>query len=289
MFYDNRQETTLKYPLDDFFRHHVSVTFTLLREETRDDGSVATTTRGTRACSLYLPKSGFQVTDSASYSGGGVGAIGKFIIDSDANAAEQAAGIFQDFSESITDAVLFANGTTQVNETNTAVIAKLLQRTRLQDSQVGRAVRTKFGVTANPHLRSVFDQVNLRNFGFEFDLIPNNPQEAQAIKNVIRFFRENLYPETIGVEDAPDIAYRFPTKFDIAYHFQGKRIAHRIKPCYLTQVKTAFNNQGQGLHYDGEFLSSRIELAFQEETTLSKKDVSAQSIDGFLEDEEIGY
>lgn len=286
---DSTQLTTLKYPVDDFFRHHVSVTFTLLREETKDDGTVATTTRGTRACSLYLPKGGFQVTDSASYSGGGVGAIGKFIIDSGDSAGDQAAGIFNEFTESITDAVLFASGATQVNDTNTAVIAKLLQRTRLQDSQVGRSVRTKFGVTANPHLRSVFDQVNLRNFGFEFDLVPNNPQEAQMIKRIIRFFRENLYPETIGVEDAPDIAYRFPTKFEIAYHFQGKRIAHKIKPCYLTQVKTSFNNQGQGLYHDGEFISSRIELAFQEETTLSKKDVAGESVDGFFRDEEIGY
>jgi len=267
----------------------VLVTFTLIREETQADGTVATTTRGTRACSLYLPKAGFQVNDEASYSGTGVGAIGKFIIDSDASAAEQAASIGRDFTESITDAVLFASGTTQRNEANTAVIAKLLQRARLQDTNIGRAVRTKFGVTANPHLRSVFDQVNLRNFGFEFDLIPNNPQEADTIKQIVRFFRENLYPETIGVQEAPDIAYRFPTKFNISYTFQGKRIAHKIKPCFLKQVKTNFNNQGQGLYYDGEFLSTRIELAFQEETTLSKKDVQGVDSSGALFSDGIGY
>lgn len=286
---NNTFQTPLRYPTSDFFKNNVSVVFTLLREETKEDGTVATTTRGTRAVNLYIPKAGFQVTDSAEYSGGGVGSIGKFIIDSNASAGEQAVSVFKDFSESISDAVLFATGTGNVTDANTAVVAKLLQRTRLQDSQVGRAVRSKFGVTANPHLRSVFEQVNLRSFGFDFELIPNSREEAQVIKKIVRFFRESLYPETIGVEDAPDIAYKFPTKFDIAYYFRGKRIAHRIKPCFLTQVKTNYNAQGQGMYYDGEFLSTKIELSFQEETTLSKKDVMLDVPEGIFAEQDVGF
>ena len=97
------------------------------------------------------------------------------------------------------------------------------------------------------------------------------------------------FPVTIGVEGAQDLAYKFPTKFEIAYTFKGKRIAHRIKPCFLTDVKTQFNNQGQGLYYDGEFLSNKLELSFQEETTLSKQDIQARDINGALFDDNIGY
>ena len=289
IFSNNSTLSTLRYPNDNRFRHHVLTTFTLLREETKGDGRTASTTRGTRSVSLYLPKAGFQVEDVASYSGGGIGEVGRFIVDADENAGETGGRILKDFAESVTDAVLFTSGKTAVNDANSAAIAKLLQRARLQDTKVGRAVRTKFGITANPHLRSVFDQVELRKFGFEYDLVPNNAQEAQTVKRIIRFFRENLYPETIGVQDAPDIAYRFPTKFEISYTFQGKRIAHRIKPCYLTRVKTQFNNQGQGLYHDGEFISTKLELGFQEETTLSKKDVQGVDADGALLEDGVGY
>ena len=43
------------------------------------------------------------------------------------------------------------------------------------------------------------------------------------------------------------------------------------------------------MYYDGEFLSTKIELSFQEETTLSKKDVMLDVPEGIFAEQDVGF
>ena len=63
------------------------------------------------------------------------------------------------------------------------------------------------GFTANPHKRSIFRDVGLRSFNFSFTMMPASQADAQSSEDIVKFFREHLYPERLG-----DLLYKFPDK-----------------------------------------------------------------------------
>ena len=80
------------------------------------------------------------------------------------------------------------------------------------------AVKQASGVTLNPNTRSLFKSVALREFAFQFKFIPLSKQEYDTVREIIKFFRHNLYPENIvikiGEQDA-SIGYKFPKRFHL--------------------------------------------------------------------------
>ncbi len=130
----------------------------------------------------------------------------------------------------------------------------------------GAAVAAGTGITANPHRRSIFKDVALRQFSFNFIMQPLSPEEASVSKEIVQFFRTNLYPEQI-VDDA----YKFPTKFRIRFTYDGKDVANKLLPCYLTSAQTQYNPRSGSFHKDGNFTEIGISLTFQEETTLTRQ------------------
>ena len=95
---------------------------------------------------------------------------------------------------------------------------------------------TAAGVTTNPNTRVLFKSVALREFAFAFKFIATSPAEAEEIKEIIKLFRTELYPENINLtvgNSEVSIGYKFPNKFQINVEYDGDEIATRIKPCYL--------------------------------------------------------
>ena len=124
--------------------------------------------------------------------------------------------------------------------------------------------------TTNPNIRTLFQNVNVRDFRFAFRLVAQSPDEAQEIKNIIKFFRGQLYPETIRLAGVP-FGYIFPNIFNIRLYYGVEEIATKILPSYLTSVQTTYNPSGAGMHADGNFVDVDIQLAFKECTTLDKE------------------
>jgi len=133
------------------------------------------------------------------------------------------------------------------------------------------AIKAGAGLTANPHTRSVFRDVALRQFSFAFAFLPASREEALEAEKIVKFFRTNLYPDEIP----GGATYKFPTKFNIGFKYKGDRIAHRLLPCYLTSVQTAYNSNLGTFHTDGKFSQTNISVTFQEEKTLTRKDIEA--------------
>ena len=80
------------------------------------------------------------------------------------------------------------------------------------------AVRQAGGVRLNPNTRSLFKSVALREFAFQFKFIAKSFREAEEVKEIIQFFREELYPEDIEIPIGDEgnmvsVGYRFPKKF----------------------------------------------------------------------------
>lgn len=139
---------------------------------------------------------------------------------------------------------------------------------------VGNLVRGASRVASNPNQRTLFEQVGMRDFSFTFKMIANNEKESQEIKNIVQFFREELYPEPITTSSGVQLAYEFPNMFDIEIkNFVGEAPAPKIQRCYLLGVQTNYNGTASTMHPDGNFVEVDITLNFKEITALNKKKV----------------
>ena len=139
------------------------------------------------------------------------------------------------------------------------------------DGAIGAGVAAGTAVTANPHKRSVFRDVAVRTFSFSFLMSPQSEQESQSIENIIDFFRENAYPETI----LEGYGYKFPSKFFITFFYGGRKMsqAPKLLPCYLTSVNTVLNPRSSSFFEDGKANEVQLTMSFQEERALNKDDI----------------
>ena len=143
-------------------------------------------------------------------------------------------------------------------------------------SGIAGAIETETGITLNPNRRSVFKGIGLRRFQFAFQLIPTSALEARRIKEVIGFFRHNMYPDMSGPIDAnrgTSAAFRFPSKFYVGMYYGSKKVGTGILPCFCEYVNVTYNPNYMAFHDDGEPQETVIELGLIEERALTKADI----------------
>lgn len=220
-------------------------------------GGVTTVTEPGDTVNLYLPQ-GISLSDQVGYENTDLGIIGS-AIRSGSNAVFQGAGARQIASDASSTIDRIRNSI--FGTEGKAYLASLAERFG------GAAVAAGTEITANPHRRSIFQDVALRQFSFEFVLQPMSREEADVSEEIVRFFRSNLYPEEV----AAGSAYKFPSKFKIRFTYDNQPVATKLLPCYLTSVQTTYNPNSSSFHEGGKFTSIGISLAFQEETALTKQ------------------
>ena len=227
-----------------------------------------TTTGG--SVNLYLPQ-GLNFQDGVQYENTDLGIIGSAI-------SGAAGAVYRDPSVKGIQAVTNAASSVADQVTsnlfgaqNREAAAGLAERFVPGGSN---AIAMGTGITANPHRRSIFRDVALRQFSFNFTMVPASPDESAASEEIVKFFRVNLYPDRAGPAGT---LYKFPTKFNIGLTYKGEEVATKILPCYLTSVQTQYNPRSGSFHTDSKFNEISIALSFQEETTLDKQMIE----DGF--------
>lgn len=140
---------------------------------------------------------------------------------------------------------------------------------------LGNTVKSATRVTMAPNKRTLFNDVDVRRFSFQFKMIAMNEKEAQTIKEIVKFFRYELYPETITAsEGGLPFGYKFPNVWQIdIYDKEDKNPAFDIQRCFLESVDTTFNQTATGM-FDGKyFVEVDVSLNFTEITALDKKKV----------------
>jgi hypothetical protein len=103
-------------------------------------------------------------------------------------------------------------------------------------------------------------------------MIARNKREATTIKNIVKFFRQEMYPEVIplGSSGVP-LAYKFPNVFEIDIrNANNENPGFKIQRCYLRDVQTSFNSTAAGMFEDGQFIEVDVTLSFVEITALDK-------------------
>ena len=156
-----------------------------------------------------------------------------------------------------------------------ALIAQRLIASRSTAAADGIANATR--VVANPNNRQLFKNVNLREFVFTFNMIPESPQEARMIQNIIYFFKENMMPEEIGVGQVA-YGYKFPKMFKMfATYGEGyQNIMTDFLPCYLQSCNVTYNSAGPSFHEGGYFHDVQMSLSLLEFRPRNKQDVKTE-------------
>ena len=180
-------------------------------------------------------------------------------------------GIAGDIASSSIDALTSAFTSPEARR---ALITRIAQRSTLEDVSALASLASQTAI--NPNKRVLFKSVNLRTFQFSFTLIPTSPAEAEAVKQIVKQFRTELYPEEINVTAGGTtipFGYKFPNRFKISFVHAGRPIATKLKPAYLDNITTTYNRGGAGFFPDGNFTETTISLSFKEYKTLSKRDI----------------
>lgn len=226
-----------------------------------------------RQVSLYLP-AGLQFRDNVAYDNmdlGGMGAAAESGLKSGSGAVN---ALLEQTGKTIGSAF---NGAANKDVAKLATV-KLMGKF---PDEIAGAFRSAGQVTTNPNTRVLFKSVALREFAFAFKFIATSQKESEEIKEIIKLFRTELYPENINIDVAGSqvsVGYKFPNKFQLSLEYKGEEIATRIKPCYLRDVSVTYNNTAMAMHSDGNFQEIEMSLSFQETRTLNRKDVEE---DGF--------
>ena len=226
-----------------------------------------------RKCVLYLPNT-IQFQDAVSYSNidlGLLGGVAEAALNSGATGRE-ALGALANAATSIFTADGLVEAFNSGLQSQGAQVAALRLARRL-NTEVAGAITTTTGIALNPNKRAALQGPNLRTFRFSFKMIPTTHEEAEEIKAIVQFFREEMHPENVR-ELGINSALRYPSKFFIKMTYNGKKVAHNILPSFLTDVTVVYNASGMSFHKDGNFQETDLSLAFTEERTLNKRDVA---------------
>lgn len=149
---------------------------------------------------------------------------------------------------------------------------------------ISNAVSSGLGVAVNPNTRALFKSVPLREFSFQFKLIPQSRVEAALIQAIIAWFRITLYPDTIrGEKSDLHYGYKFPDLVNIEMKYDNKNIPGvKIYDCFMRDFSASYNGTAQGMHDDGNWTEVEITMSFTETRALNKKDMLKEY--GFVEE-----
>jgi hypothetical protein len=221
------------------------------------------------SATLYLPQA-VQITDGAAYSNVDLGILG-----AGAQAAmQEGASLLPSIVTGIGDtaaSIIDAIGNRSSGSKDLARLAVNRAAKFIPSDTARGAVSSATRVAINPNTRALFKSVPLREFTFTFKLIPTSKDETQAIKDIIKFFRSNLYPEVIEMAGI-NAGYKFPNVFQIELKYDNKkeRLATRILPSYIRSFSATYNASGMGFLEGGDFTEVDITMSFIESGTLHK-------------------
>ena len=119
------------------------------------------------------------------------------------------------------------------------------------------------GQIVNQNVELLFNGVSIRPFGFNFDFVPRNEKESEAVLQIIKTFKKAAAPKK-GTQNAflqaPDV-FRLTYKKGIG----DQRFLNKFKICALTGVGVDYTGSGMHATYeDGTPVHYKLNLSFTE-------------------------
>jgi len=235
---------------------------------------------------MYFPPSQAFV-DGVQYGDANLGATGGAALgafEAGGDGVKAAVGQIIDVGETVLDTVLA--GRVKISAAAESEAARL-GASRLISAIPGMNLNQGLGAAAgianriivNPNVRKLFNGVTVREFTFQFKMIPTSPEEGEVIQKIIKIFRKEMYPRAfkvpIGGESNVSLGYNFPNAFKIKFNFKDSenRNIPKLLPCYLRNVSHTINPTGGGFKNDGKANEIDLTLAFVEHRAIEQQDI----------------
>lgn len=230
-----------------------------------------------RAC-LYMPMT-VQQMENVSVGPESLGVIGGSISSVIAGGNATLTGLANKaVSAGLGGAIDFVSGNAGA-ELGSLMANKIASRL---NTQAGLGVQNATRIQISPNTRSIFKQVNIREWNFSFQLIPTSEKESVEIENIIDFFRMEQLPEELGANGI-SMAYRFPNLMKIRAYYNkidedGRfedivPLVTRFLPAYLQSVDVTYNTSGMSYYDNGKFHDATLNIKFIEYRPLNKNDI----------------
>jgi len=120
------------------------------------------------------------------------------------------------------------------------------------------------GMVLNPNLELLFNGPNLRTFQYTYNFTPREPAEAANIKNIIRFFKQNMAPK----RSDNGTFLESPNIFQLKYLSGGEEhpFLNNIKLTALTGFNVNYTPSNQYMTYaeNKSMTSYQVQMTFNE-------------------------
>lgn len=133
------------------------------------------------------------------------------------------------------------------------------------------------GAVLNPNMELLFQGPQLRPFTFTFRLSPRSSTEATQVKNIIRFFKQNMSIKN----SESNLFLKAPNVFQIRYIVNGENKDHpslnRIKICALQSCSVDYTPDGSYMTFNDDtktMTSYGLTLQFMELEPITERDYS---------------
>lgn len=225
--------------------------------------------------SMYVPVS-VQFSDNIQYDGANLAGMGTLA----GAALNSGDSLFASAYEALTAGTATVFSFFKGALTGEAARLAAVQSTKVLPAGIQAAVQIGTQRVINPNTKSLFKGVNLREFTFQFKMIPTSEQEAQQIDAIIRTFRTCMYPEAFDPSETSEnlpYALKFPNQFAIDFMFGNTHLkTQKIELSYLRNISVVYNSSGGGYHEGGWPTEIDMSLSFMETRSLSRKDILRQ-------------
>ena len=227
------------------------------------DGSVIS-----RYICLACPP-GIQFTDSAEYSSISMGKIA-------AIADMTRAGVEGYKSDGVMGAMGGALGSARDQIlSGGSTGAAILAARALGADDIAQGLEFSSKTTINPRMNTAFTGNTLRTFSFSFKLIGSSKQEVDTIRQIQRYFQEQVYAAELGGEK---VMLKYPNQWRIEFMDpNGSELTHvpKIYTSYLTSCSTHINATGATFRKDMSPYEVDVSLSFQETKVLTRDELNS--------------
>ena len=121
----------------------------------------------------------------------------------------------------------------------------------------------QYGAAVNPNMELLFNGPSLRSFTFNFRFTPRESKEAEAVRKIIRQFKQAMSVK----RSKSSLLLRAPHTFAISYLSNNKDhpYLNRFKECALTECAVNYTPDGTYMTYgDSSMTAYELSLTFQE-------------------------
>lgn len=142
--------------------------------------------------------------------------------------------------------------------------------------KIGPATSQRFGRVQNKRETTVFNQMGIRSFSFEFSFIPESASDSETLRNIEIAFRKYMYPEEVKILGLS--ALRYPALWTIkARGSHEKYYSLPLKKgAFLESMNVTYGSGNSFAKFANTGAPTQVNftLSFKEARALTREDVS---------------